>query len=380
MIISENLSLKNSENKKIRKKSDPINNNLAIIIFQYIIILFGICIIIFLLYLLKLQITTKGEILILNIFDKSIKNINKISDELLKPYIEAQKDFCNNPNKSFIQKYENDVILQDVKFNDLNYQIYNHKSFNVVRYGIQRFGAYEIEESNNALEALKFYSNQKNIASKDIFVLDIGGNIGWYPSLLGRYDYNILSFEAFEKNYYISKKNFCLLNKDKHVVIITKGLGEKEETCEYFVHKGNVGNGMVICDKEKIQSRHLVSAFIKEGEVETTTLSKFLPFLSDKNIGLIKMDVEGHELKILKGGIDIITKYHVPFFILEFADDMIRDVGSDPKELAQLFSENGYKISIKGFLSKEYISVDDLLTKVHGTVYFIHQSMAEKIS
>ena len=59
---------------------------------------------------------------------------------------------------------------------------------------------------------------------------------------------------------------------------------------------------------------------------------------------------------------------------------MIRDVGSVPKELAQLFSENGYKISIKRFLSKEYISVDDLLTKVHGTVYFIHQSMAEKIS
>ena len=44
------------------------------------------------------------------------------------------------------------------------------------------------------------------INNKDIFMLDIGGNIGWYPSILGRYGYSILSFEAFEKNNYVAKK------------------------------------------------------------------------------------------------------------------------------------------------------------------------------
>ena len=37
-------------------------------------------------------------------------------------------------------------------------------------------------------------------------MLDIVGNIGWYPSILGRYGYSILSFEAFEKNNYVAKK------------------------------------------------------------------------------------------------------------------------------------------------------------------------------
>ena len=37
-------------------------------------------------------------------------------------------------------------------------------------------------------------------------MLDIGGNIGWYPSILGRYGYSILSFEAFEKNIMLLKK------------------------------------------------------------------------------------------------------------------------------------------------------------------------------
>ena len=39
---------------------------------------------------------------------------------------------------------------------------------------------------NNIKEALKFYASKYNITNnKDIFMLDIGSNVGWYPSLLG---------------------------------------------------------------------------------------------------------------------------------------------------------------------------------------------------
>ena len=43
-------------------------------------------------------------------------------------------------------------------------------------------------------------------------MLDIGGNIGWYPSLLGRYGYTILTFEAYPNNYY---RNMKINNEDK---------------------------------------------------------------------------------------------------------------------------------------------------------------------
>ena len=189
----------------------------------------------------------------------------------------------------------------------------------------------------------------------------------------------ILSFEAFEKNSYASKKNYCLLNKDSNVIVITKGLGAKEETCSYFSHNGNEGNGMVICDKERIKNRTMVNIWAPEGEVQITTLNNFMPYLLDKNIALMKFDVEGHELQVLEGGKELITKYHVPFVVLEFAQDTFREVGSDYTELAHLLVDNGYKITRKGFFSKEYITYDDLITKVHGDVYFIHQSILEKI-
>ena len=68
-------------------------------------------------------------------------------------------------------------------------------------------GTFEKELGDNMIEALKFYANKNNIKNnKDITMLDVGGNVGWYPSLLGRYGYTILSFEAFEKIIMLQRK------------------------------------------------------------------------------------------------------------------------------------------------------------------------------
>ena len=114
--------------------------------------------------------------------------------------------FCENPNKYINQKYEDEIILFDVKLNELKYQMYVFKSANVIIHDLNRSGAYEIYMSTNITKALKFYGEKKNIKNNnDIVFLDIGTNVGWYPSLLGRYGYTILGFEAFEKNYYLAK-------------------------------------------------------------------------------------------------------------------------------------------------------------------------------
>ena len=256
--------------------------------------------------------------------------------------------------------------------------MYMPKSFNWVLEGIKRTGSYEKSLSNYMIEALKFYNmNYKITNSEDIVILDIGGNVGWYPSLLGRYGYTILSFEAFEKNYYISKKNYCYLNKNSNVIIITKGLGTENKTCNYFSQKNNEGNGMVICEKkDNLFDKKL--SFVKVGEVEITTLNSFIPYISDKKIALMKLDVEGYELKVLEGGKDLITKYHVPFIVLEFTPSFFKEQDSDPKELIKLFVDNGYKISLDGFLKKNYITLNELLikTEYQFNCYFIHESLA----
>ena len=298
---------------------------------------------------------------------------------LIEPYIKAQNEFCDNPNKYINTKYENQIYLSDVKFNDFNFKMYIFKSNNFILNEFKKYGAFEINISNSMIQTLSYYKSKYNIINnEDIFVIDIGGNIGWYPSILGRYGYTILSFEAFEKNYYVERKNFCNINKYSNVIIVNKGLGNKEKRCNYFIHKNNEGNGMVICDDKKtLKNSKLKRKFMKESEVEITTLKYFMPYLSNKKIVLMKIDVEGHELHVLEGGEELITKYHVPFIVLEFSPLYLKEAGTEPKSLIQFLVNNGYKISIKGFLSNEFISIEELIriTTFQINCYFIHDSV-----
>ena len=102
-----------------------------------------------------------------------------------------------------------------------------------------------------------------------------------------------------------------------------------------------------------------------------------MPYLSNKNIVLIKIDIEGNELEALKGGKELITKYHVPFVVLEFTPELLNAIGSDQRELIHLFVDNGYKISLKSFLSKEFLNIDEFFIRAKSQVYcyFVHESI-----
>lgn len=309
--------------------------------------------------------------------DKSIKNKTIIEEIEFFKY--EQKDFCEKPNKYMNKRYEKEIDLFKVKFNGINYQMYLYNSPNFLRNEIIKSGYFEYSIGINMIEALKFYSLKKNIInSKDIFILDIGGNVGWYPSLLGRYNYSILSFESLEKNNYVGKKNYCYLNKNSNVIIIPYGLGNEAKICHYFSHIYKGGNGMIKCGRNNtIINKKLQNVFYEVGKVEIKTLKHFIPFLANKNIALIKIDVEGHELKVLEGGLELITKFHVPFIVLEFTPHGLIEHGSKPRNLIELFVCNDYKISMKGFLSQAYINMEQLLSigDVQNNIYFIHKSI-----
>jgi len=371
----------NSENNNERIKSFSILKFYFFIIF---ILFFILC---YLIYILNQKLCMNDEKIntvqeIMKDLNNKIYNHNHKHDDAnntLEPYIKAQKDFCENNNKYFNQKYEDEIILSNIKFNDLKYQMYLFKAQNFIQNEFEKYGSYEIELGNQIIEALNFYSSKNiGIKNKDIYMLDIGGNVGWYPSLLGRYNYSILSFEAFERNIYVSKKNYCYLNKNSNVVIISKGLGNEEKKCHYFNQLNNTGNGIIICnDKNILKDEKINNLFIKESDVEMTTLNSFIPFLFSKKIALMKLDVEGHELQVLEGGAELITIYHVPFVVLEFSPVYLKEVGSNPEKLVMLFIKNGYKISLNGFFSKNYITANELLNKVRfqKNCYFIHDSI-----
>ena len=81
-----------------------------------------------------------------------------------------------------------------------------------------------------------------------------------------------------------------------------------------------------------------------------------MPYLSNKKIALIKLDIEGGEGIVIEDAIELINKYHVPFVFAEFDPNYLKKHGTNPKKFLELFANNGYKISNKGFLNVAYMA------------------------
>ena len=103
-----------------------------------------------------------------------------------------------------------------------------------------------------------------------------------------------------------------------------------------------------------------------------TQLNNYYNFLSKKNIALIKIDVEGYEGSVIKSGIEFISKYHVPFLFIEFKNDYLKMQGTDPKEFLKIFEKNGYLFSNRDFLSKSYLTIEQILKLKSTNLYIIY--------
>ena len=299
-------------------------------------------------------------------------NYNENNKNIVEEYIQHQNNFCKYPEKFLNQQFEQFIKLTNFSFKNISYQMYVYKNLdNYMSNEIIRTAKYEPYHMSNFLEALKYYGKSKNIINnKDIFMLDIGGNLGAYPLFLGKLGYSIITFEASPRNSYIIYKNYCHTNRNSNIIIVNKGLSNEEKICNYYSQIDGIGNGVVLCNKNKEKANASGYNFKKSFEVGLIKLSNFLPFLSNKNIALIKLDIEGGEGKVIEDAIELINKYHIPFIFSEFNPTYLKKQGTDPKKFIELFIKNGYKVSYKGFLNTSYVNPKEI-NSTHN-LYFIY--------
>ena len=90
-------------------------------------------------------------------------------------------------------------------------------------------------------------------------------------------------------------------------------------------------------------------------------MSNFLPLIANKRVILIRLDLEYEGEKAILSGKELIYKYHIPYIFIEFNRLMFALHETRPQDFLRFFTENGYKISLKGFLTEEFISVEDIM-------------------
>ena len=313
--------------------------------------------------------------MILKIYNKiSINSQYKYFTQAInQKYKEEQNFFCDNLHFLSNNEFEKQITKVKVNFNNKIYYMYVFSHSDIVSNVILKFKSWEGYDTLKILDALNYYTNKTNLKNKDLYILDIGGNVGWYSFYLGKYGYNIMSFEPTERNFYILRKNYCL-NKDVNITIINKGLYTSEKVCDYYEQIGNKGNGMVICN----QRNNIPSDFRKRSVVILTELKNFVQYLSKKHVAFIKIDVEGAEEAAILSGFELISKYHVPFIFLEYCPNYLRIHNVNNTKYLEMFENNGYKISIISFFDKKYVSVE-YLAKIRTcfNLYIIYTKILE---
>ena len=298
--------------------------------------------------------------------NNNIQNISKVNEIDNEKYIQYQSYFCQNKNI-----FKNILIEEKIKKTKANlsnttFDMYIYKDNDIVSKYILRNGAWESSETQSLLSSLLYYTKKKNISKKDVYVLDIGANIGWYSIFLGNNGFNIISFEPSPTNYYILLKNYCL-NQNIDMIIINKGLDIEEKNTTIYHPLKNSGDAIVFHNNFESNK----SNFFSE-EIKLTKLNNYIEFLKDKYLALIKLDIEGSEGKAIRGGIDLIIKYHIPFIFMEFQPKLLKNQGTDPKEFLEIFENNGYKISEKNFFNQNYASINDLIKRRATNLYIVY--------
>ena len=175
------------------------------------------------------------------------------------------------------------------------------------------------------------------VQDKKCTVLDVGANIGNHSVWFSKIFDDVVSFEPSERNGWIFKANLEL-NNITNIRFIQKGLSDTAGFIELNNdrNKLDTNNGF---DQEQPfftskQAQQMIEIGIGDSEIDALKLSK--------KIGMIKVDVEGHEPKVIKGLATTIAKHRPIIYWEAFTADTVNE---SKKALEQIGLKYFYHLS-----------------------------------
>jgi FkbM family methyltransferase len=186
------------------------------------------------------------------------------------------------------------------------------------------------------------------LVKKKSIIIDVGGNIGQtamnFAKIAGEHSI-IFTFEPDELNYSNLIENLGQ-NNFKNIRHFNLGLGSIKEELPLKINSPSNRGGNRI-DKKNTMGSSLI---------KIERLDHILEKEQINNVDLIKIDVEGFELEVLKGSKKTIERY-MPSLYIEVDDNNLCQQGTNAKELINYVSAFGYNcIHSK---SKEIVTPSD---------------------
>lgn len=175
----------------------------------------------------------------------------------------------------------------------------------------------------------------KKIVKRDYVVIDIGANIGYYTLMaaarVGEKG-KVYSFEPSSSTFRILKENINI-NNFKNVRLIKMAFSDRTGKVKlYQADKTNIGATSIGIPK------NFSGTF---EEVKCIGLDEFIQKEEIKRVDVIKIDVEGAEVKVLNGMKKLLSTQN-PKVLIEIKEEMLNQLGYHKEDVYNFFKNYRY--------------------------------------
>jgi len=168
-------------------------------------------------------------------------------------------------------------------------------------------------DKSGEIPLLKYIKN-KIANDKSITLFDVGANIGGYSTLLTEIFPENSTIYSFEP----SKTTFATLQSNtkdlKNIHLVNRGLSNEKKAVNLYSDRDNSGEASIY--KRRLDHFN-VEQTLKE-VIQLGTIDDYCEENNIKTIDLLKMDVEGNELKVLDGALNMLASKRIRFIQFEF--------------------------------------------------------------
>lgn len=173
-----------------------------------------------------------------------------------------------------------------------------------------------------------------SLVKTDAHIIDVGANIGWTAMKMARLAVGgwVMAFEPDPLNFSRCSENLAR-NTLPNLKVFPVALGNSEGRVPMEIRTpSNRGGNRIAPNGDGISA------------VELTRLDEIIGRFPDDRIDLIKIDVEGYELHVLKGAMNTLRRLH-PVLFVELDDNNLRDQGESAENLVKYLEQLGYALS-----------------------------------
>lgn len=181
----------------------------------------------------------------------------------------------------------------------------------------------------------------KSLTKSGDTILDIGANIGAHTlplaSAVGP-DGHVIAFEPTDFAFSKLKRNLALNPEMSRRVtaeqmMLVAEAGAKETASQY--------SSWPLKERRELHKVHLGQQMTSL-HAKSVRLDDYLKSNKINHVNLIKLDVDGHELQVLRGAVDCLNRFR-PCIVMEFASYLYQEYHDSFVELIDLLNGYGYQ-------------------------------------